>query len=204
MTIASAAVSRGRKRPVWLGWIAWTGHDGVVTVLLVLALVGVLLATLYAREPRRAARSAPKRSNRPNAVNAYWLLGALLVGAVLLRFGMSWLVVAGGVLLTALRALAPLMRFLPLLQLLQRGARVGGGSWAGNARASGSTEGSAGPARPRRMTRQEALQVLGLDERATPEDVQREYRRLMRKVHPDLGGSSYLAAKINEAKDVLS
>ena len=54
------------------------------------------------------------------------------------------------------------------------------------------------------MTRHEALQVLGLDEHATAEDVQREYRRLMRKVHPDLGGSGYLAAKLNEAKDVLS
>ena len=54
------------------------------------------------------------------------------------------------------------------------------------------------------MTREEALQILGLDERATQGDVQREYRRLMRKVHPDLGGSSYLAAKLNEAKDVLS
>jgi DnaJ-class molecular chaperone len=54
------------------------------------------------------------------------------------------------------------------------------------------------------MSRQEALQVFGLGESATREDVQREYRRLMRQVHPDLGGSSYLAAKINEAKDVLS
>jgi DnaJ-class molecular chaperone len=53
------------------------------------------------------------------------------------------------------------------------------------------------------MTRQEALRVLGLEATATQEDVQREYRRLMKKLHPDLGGSSYLAAKLNEAKEVL-
>jgi curved DNA-binding protein CbpA len=54
------------------------------------------------------------------------------------------------------------------------------------------------------MTRREALEVLGLDAHATPEDVHREYRRLIKKIHPDLGGSTYLAAKVNEAKDVLS
>jgi curved DNA-binding protein CbpA len=53
------------------------------------------------------------------------------------------------------------------------------------------------------MSRQEALQVLGLDASATQDDVRREYRRLIKKLHPDLGGSSYLAAKLNEAKDVL-
>jgi hypothetical protein len=176
-----------------------------VTALLVLVLIGVLLATLQARKP--APSGAPKRSKGPKAISPYWLLGALLLGAVLLRFGVNWLVVAGGVVLATLRSLAPLLRFLPLLSSLQQSRRTGGGGWA-QPGASGPSDApgagsSAGP-RPRRMTRQEALQVFGLDERATREDVQREYRRLMRKVHPDLGGSSYLAAKINEAKDVLS
>ena len=173
-----------------------------MTALLVLVLVGVLLATLHARQPPRASGAAPKRSKRPSAVSPYWLLGAVLLGAVLLRFGVNWLVVAGGVVLTALRSLVPLLRFLPLLQNLQRGARAGAGP--SSAAGAGAGTGAGGAPRSRRMTRQEALQVFGLDESATPEDVQREYRRLMRKVHPDLGGSSYLAAKINEAKDVLS
>jgi len=54
------------------------------------------------------------------------------------------------------------------------------------------------------MSRHEALEMLGLDERATREDVQREYRRLIKRLHPDLGGSTYLTAKLNEARDVLS
>jgi curved DNA-binding protein CbpA len=53
------------------------------------------------------------------------------------------------------------------------------------------------------MTREEALDVLGLSPDATPADVLAEYRRLMKKVHPDQGGTTYLATRLNEAKDVL-
>lgn len=53
------------------------------------------------------------------------------------------------------------------------------------------------------MTEQEAYQVLGLEAGASAADVRKAHRRLMQRVHPDLGGSSFLAARINEAKDVL-
>ncbi|WP_135468156.1 J domain-containing protein [Crenalkalicoccus roseus] len=54
-----------------------------------------------------------------------------------------------------------------------------------------------------RMTREEALAVLGLREGATPEEIRAAHRRLMRSAHPDSGGSDWLAARINEARDVL-
>jgi len=53
------------------------------------------------------------------------------------------------------------------------------------------------------MSRDEALSVLGLKSGATGEDIKNAHRRLMKDFHPDRGGSDYLAAKINQAKDIL-
>lgn len=66
---------------------------------------------------------------------------------------------------------------------------------------------AAAPETPRagqgRMTRAEALAILGLSEGADEAAIQAAYRRLMRSAHPDQGGSDWLAARLNEARDIL-
>lgn len=83
--------------------------------------------------------------------------------------------------------------------------RVHGPSWRGDDGEAGAQSG--GTHRRARsdgaMTEDEALEVLGLEPGATAKEVKEAHRRLMGKLHPDRGGSTYLAAKLNLAKDFL-
>ncbi len=67
----------------------------------------------------------------------------------------------------------------------------------------GVAAGGGSPARSSKMTEEEAYQVLGLQPGASAEEIGRAHRGLMKKLHPDQGGSTYLAARVNDAKDVL-
>ncbi len=65
----------------------------------------------------------------------------------------------------------------------------------------GGSAGQNGPSGP--MTRARALEILGLGEGASEKEIKDTHRRLIAGIHPDHGGSTFLAAQINQAKDVL-
>ena len=76
--------------------------------------------------------------------------------------------------------------------------RAHGVEWREHVDAEGAAAGGDQP-----MSREEAYQVLGLEPDAPAEDIKEAHHRLLLKIHPDQGGSTYLAAKINQAKELL-
>ena len=151
---------------------------------------------------------------------------ALLAGAALL--GLLWLLargysgsnpkslakgmrLSGGILLALLTIVLALTERLGLAFLTASGAwfLLFGSSPPWQSAYFGPRQPGAGDERtgsePRAatMSRAEALKVLGLENGADDEAVRVAHRRLILQIHPDKGGTDYLAAKINEAKDVL-
>lgn len=134
-----------------------------------------------------------------------WALGAFSRAQVAtLKQLAIWIAAIGGLLLAILLLFTGrLAGALPTLLLLgplvwswikegQRQARRPGGG------RSTSPPRSGGP-----MSRAEAYQVLGLQPGASEDDIRAAHRRLMQAAHPDHGGSDWLAARINQARDVL-
>ena len=111
-------------------------------------------------------------------------LGGLSLALMLILTG------RGGIALGALTLFGPL-----LYQRWQaaRGGRIGG-------------PGPGGPGSRTRsglMSRAEAFEVLGLQPGVSEAEIKEAHRRLMRGAHPDTGGSDWLAARINQARDIL-
>jgi hypothetical protein len=134
-----------------------------------------------------------------------WALGAFSRAqvATLKQLGV-WVAAIGGLLLAVLLLFTGrLAGALPVLIVLgplvwswvQGGQRPRAGRPGGGARP---PPRAGGP-----MSRAEAYQVLGLQPGATEGDIRAAHRRLMQAAHPDHGGSDWLAARINQARDVL-
>lgn len=158
------------------------------------ALVGlaafiVLMRLLWLANPPQGARS--------------WVLPITVI--LLLSLGLltasgrlHWLAALITGALPFLRALLRLsfnlLRWLPLLRGLT-GA-------AGQQQSHGQSH-RPGAANSSSMSREQALEVLGLTNEPSRDEIVQAHRRLMQRVHPDRGGSTYLAQQLNEAKRVL-
>ena len=105
---------------------------------------------------------------------------------------LGWVLPLLGALIAALLRLAPLLAQV-LIPLLRRRGEPPGEDWREPHAQREET----------RMSREEAYQILGLEPNAEKREIIAAHRRLMQKMHPDRGGSDYLAGKINRARDVL-
>jgi hypothetical protein len=103
--------------------------------------------------------------------------------------------------ITGLIALLPkamqLLRYLPILNHFRQQAK---NSTQHN---NGTNQNNRSASQQNAMSRKQACDVLGIKEDASKEDIIKAHKRMMQKVHPDRGGSDYLAAQINQAKETL-
>jgi hypothetical protein len=81
--------------------------------------------------------------------------------------------------------------------------RMHGDAWRSRAEQDAGTGGGGEGAGIGPMSAAEARAILGIGDDATDEEIKQAHRRLMKQFHPDHGGSDYLAARINEAKELL-
>jgi DnaJ-domain-containing protein 1 len=159
-------------------------------MLLLWFLAGVILViALHASFSLLQNLSASAKSRMRKAL---LIASALLGGFVLLRVGLPYLAALFGALMIAVNYAARIASagamLLPLLMpfFLRRKA----------ADASPSTSAS-------RMSLSQARAILGVQERASEQEIKAAYYALIQKLHPDVGGNDYLAAQLNEAKDIL-
>lgn len=141
----------------------------------------------------QAFKKIPTLVINPLKKFAPWIVGFLVL--ILTVTGkLNWLFALLGVLIASLVRLMPVMlNYAPQLHRL----------WQLFGAEKHQQQSQASPRRSSRMSQAEALEVLGLKPGADREDIIQAHRKLIARVHPDKGGSDYLAAQINLAKKVL-
>jgi hypothetical protein len=146
---------------------------GFLGLGIALLLVGLLLIALVTQVTARTLKLT--------ALTIVFIAAAtaLLIFAIAGRYGLA--APAGALALWGMRA-----------YLLARQIRAGAQPTGRNAAQRGKT-----------MGRAEALEILGLQEGATPDEIEAAYKALIVKNHPDQGGTDWLAARLNEARDIL-
>ena len=138
-----------------------------------------------------------KRPSAPATVIALAAISLLVGLAILAATGrLHWLAALGAAILPFLKRGLSLFRYLPIFRGLF-------GAYQQYGRQKGAGNGTGGRAGSGDMSTAEAREVLGLAANPSRDEIIEAHRRLMQRVHPDRGGSTYLAQQLNEAKRVL-
>lgn len=137
-----------------------------------------------------------------------WCLGGGVLVLLMLTGRLNGILALIGVAVASAFRLAPLLlRYAPQLHRLWwqfKGAKQGQGQGQDQDQYQHQSQQQTYTRPPKSgMSPEEAYQVLGLTKEATQQDIIGAHRKLMQKIHPDRGGSDYLAAQINLAKKVL-
>jgi hypothetical protein len=151
---------------------------------------GLVLLFLLLWLVEALTQSPPERRNKTlgySALSLFCLLLLLLVVTGRLHI----LVAIGAAMLPLLKQLPRLLPYLMPLKDALTGSRGNTGNQETASRRSGA------------LSREDACAILGLGPDPGEADIIDAHRRLIQKMHPDRGGSKYLAARINEARDVL-
>jgi hypothetical protein len=135
---------------------------------------------------------ADKRKNLVFWSTAGVIIGTLVVLAATGR--MHWLYALGGSIAAFMPRVISALRYLPLINRFRQQYTQQKSQQSGQQSAR---------ARSGKMTAEEAREILGLKPGASREEIIKAHKRMMQKVHPDRGGSDFLAAQINQAKDTL-
>ena len=158
-------------------------------LIILLAVIAIGLVLWY------KIKTAPAEK-RKNLI--FWSTAGVIIGTLVLLTitgRMHWLYALGGTIAAFTPRLIAALRYLPLINRLRQ-------QFAQNKTQQSGPQ-SAGRANPGTMTADEAREILGVKPNATREEIIRAHKRMMQKVHPDRGGSDFLAAQINQAKDTL-
>lgn len=161
----------------------------ILRLVLIILLLAAALWLLH--RLRTMPRALLARRLRQAAI---WGLVAVLVLAVLTGRLNPLFALLGAAIPVLMRLLA-FLRLVPELQQILRSLGLGVGAGAANGETGQGASPSSGV-----LSEDEARAILGVDAKADAEAIRAAHRRLMQRLHPDRGGSDYLAARINAAK----
>lgn len=161
----------------------------MIRIILVAILIGIVWYTL------QYFKTVPPKKLAQFSRNFFLMAITFAVVFLALTGRLNWLFALIGVAVAfVLRMLPVFMRYAPYLHRLWHEYTA--------TKQQSSAHGNTGRAK-NDMSVQEAYEVLGLKPGASEQEIVAAHRKLMQKIHPDRGGSDYLAAKINRAKQIL-